>query len=384
LEQTKKDIIITVTKQFGESTAVWFAATRSFVLLEKPAFEVFDQYIHDIPVASIVDYFIATYNAAIEDSKRFVNDIIEGINQLNNPENAVYEPQKVRVEFDNYSYPIYAEKYYLIGNTTICFRYGNEWLMDCFHPTMAHLESDSTSSDHLLEVVALNDLYIFRYNGISQEAFSVENGHYLRGAVSQKLFGIVYDIEDRDWMVTLHSAAISDGKSVLIFPAEAGSGKSTLTAILQAHDYTVLSDDFNAINRINKSAYRLPLSISVKEGSLKTLKPFYPQLGDIVPEKAVTGKVVRYLPVANNDPKSKVAFPVKAFVFVKYSKDGPFIFEEVERKEAMQSLLPETWVNPDPENVKQFFNWFDEIVFYRLQYSDYHDALVSISMLFNK
>lgn len=384
MKRTKKDAIVTVTKEIGESTAVWFAASRSFVLFEKPAYEVFDKYIQDIPVSGIVDYFISCYNVIIDDSQKFVNEIIEEINRLNDPVNAVYQPLELHAEFDNSSFCLFSEKFYLIGNELVCFKYGSEWLMNCFHPAMAHLESDSTSSDQLFEVFELNDLLIFRHNGKAMEAFFVENSHYLRGAVSKKLFGVLYGVDDSDWMVTLHSAAVSDGKSAIIFPAQAGNGKSTLSAILQAHDFTVLSDDFNAINRMNGYVYRFPLAISVKEGSLKVLTPFYAELAEIIPEKAATGKVVRYLPVANNKPGLPAAFPVKAFVFVKYSETEPFVFEEVERREAIQTLLYETWVNPDPENVAQFFNWFDKISFYRLQYSDYHDAIDSISLLFKK
>jgi hypothetical protein len=75
---------------------------------------------------------------------------------------------------------------------------------------------------------------------------------------------------------------------------------------------------------------------------------------------------------------------VKAFVFVKYSEEESFIFEEIENREAIQSLLPETWVNPDSENVARFFDWFDEIRFYRLRYADYEDAMNAIELLFKK
>jgi hypothetical protein len=384
LKRTKKDKIVTVSKQIGESTAVWFAASRSFVLFEKPAWEVFEKYIHNLPVLEIVDYFTFTYNVTFEDSQKFVAEIIDRINLMNDPANAVYHSPKLCADFDDCIFPIYYEKCYLIGNMTIRFKFGSEWLMSCFHPAMAHLESDFLSSDQLFEVFELNDLLIFRHNGEVSDVFSVENSHYLRGAVSQKLYGVIYGVDDQDWMVTLHSAAISDGRSAIIFPAQAGSGKSTLSAILQAHGYTILSDDFNAINRKNGFAYRLPLAISVKEGSLNTLIPFYPELAEIIPEKAATGKVVRYLPVENNKPGLQAAFPVKAFVFVKYSEAEPFVFEEVDKREAIQTLLAETWVKPDPDNVAQFFNWIDNISFYRLQYSDYLDAVNAISHLFKE
>lgn len=384
MKRTKKNEFTTVSKQFGESIAVWFAASRSFVLFEKPAWEVFDQYSNDHSVEDIVDYFALKYNVTSEESLQFINEIIEGINRLNDPANAVYKSPEIRPEFDTYVFPIFSEKCYIIGNEIIHFRYGSEWIMNCFHPSMAHLENYSLSKSHIIDVFELDDLLIFRYNGKTVEVFAFVNSHFLRGAVSQKLFSILYDIDDQDWMVTLHSGAVSDGRSAIIFPAQAGSGKSTLSAILQAHGFTILSDDFNAVNRKNGYVYRLPLAVSIKEGSLKTLLPFYPELQEIVPEKAVTGKVVRHLPVANNKPGLPAGFPVKAFVFVKYSEAEPFIFEEVDKKEAIQTLLPETWVNPTSNNVTQFFNWFDNINFYRLQYADYQDALNAVELLFRK
>ncbi|HEY3389661.1 MAG TPA: hypothetical protein VGK38_08835 [Prolixibacteraceae bacterium] len=384
MKSAKKDEVVTVSKKIGASTAVWFAASRSFVLFENPAWEVFDKYMHNLTVAEIVDFLNLSYDLSEEEILQFVNDIIAWVDQLNDPVNETYHSPELRAEFDDFAFPLFSEKYYQIGNEFVCFRYGSEWLMNCFHPTMSHLNTNSEIGKHLFEVFEIGDLLIFRYNGKSVEAFDFKNSHFLRGAVSQKLFGVIYGVADQDWMVTLHSAAVSDGQSAIIFPAQAGSGKSTLSALLQAHGFTVLSDDFNAINSKNGFVYRLPLSISVKEGSLKTLELFYPELNEISPEKAATGKIVRHLPVANNIPGSQTAFPVKAFVFVKYSEAEPFVFEEVEKREAIQALLPETWVNPDPENVARFFDWFDEISFYRLQYSDYQEAIDAIELRFKK
>ena len=371
-----------MSKRIGESTAVWFASSRSFVLLEQPAWKVFDRYVNGLSKEDIINDLSVTYNIPEASSHQFVNDIIEGIIQLSDPANSPYQQPELLPEFDEYLFPAFSEKSYQIGESFIRFRYGSEWLMHCFHPAMAHLETGSKIVDHLFEVFEFAGLLIFRHNGKAIEAFKSENSHYLRGAVSQKLFSVLYKIADKDWMITLHSAAVSDEKSAIVFPAQAGSGKSTLSALLQANNYMVLSDDFNVINRNNGFVYRLPLAISVKEGSLKTLEPFYPELKEILPEQAVTGKVVRHLPVINNKPGENAAFPVKAFVFVKYSETGPFAFEEVDRREAIQTLLPETWVNPTPENVMQFFDWLDGISFYRLQYSANQDAMDAISRLF--
>jgi hypothetical protein len=383
LKRSRKEEIITVSKRIGDSTAIWFASSRSFVLLEQPAWEVFDRYLNDWTAKAIFDYVSSSYNLEDEDSQKFVNEIIEGIIQLNDPANLPYQQPELVPEFNEYQFPLFAEKFYMIGETLFRFRYGSEWLLRCFHPTMAHLETGSQIAEHLFEVFEQDGLLIFRHNGKAIEAFKSENSHYLRGAVSQKLFSVLYEIKDEDWMITLHSAAVSDGKSAIVFPAQAGSGKSTLSAILQAQGFMVLSDDFNAVNQDNGFVYRLPLAISVKEGSLKTLEPYYPTLKEILPEQAATGKIVRHLPVTNNQPGEHTAFPVKALVFMSYAESEPFIFEEIDEREAIQLLLPETWVNPTSENVVQFFTWIEGISFYRLQYAVNQDAITAIDGLFN-
>jgi len=104
LEITKKIEVVTVSKKIGESTAVWFAASRSFVLFEKPAWEVFDKYIHDQQVPEIVDYLSLSYDLSEEEIKQFVNDIITWVDKLNDPANIVYHTPELQIEFDDFSF----------------------------------------------------------------------------------------------------------------------------------------------------------------------------------------------------------------------------------------------------------------------------------------
>lgn len=334
--------------------------------------------------ASIIDHLANEYRLERTETAVFVHDILNGIYQLSDPANIAYQSLPLRPQYDDCLYELYTEKWYHIGDEVIHFRYGNEWLMHCFHPSMAHLERSSANSSHLFELFECDSKLIFRYNGRGVEAFEPHNSQYLRGSVSQKLFSTVYKVPDSDWMITLHSAAVSNGHSAVVFPAQAGSGKSTLSALLQVKGFTVLSDDFNVVNRTNGFIYRLPLAISVKEGSKETLFPFYSELNHTEAELATTGKWVHYLPVRNNLPGEKAFFPVSAIVFVQYSDDEPFSFNAVDQKVAIQTLLPETWVNPAPENVACFLDWFKKIPCYRLCYSVNEDAINAITKLFNE
>jgi len=80
----------------------------------------------------------------------------------------------------------------------------------------------------------------------------------------------------------------------------------------------------------------------------------------------------------------KKGFKAKKFVFVNYADDKIFKFEELTKKIALQRLLQETWVNPKPHIVSEFFKWFDKIEFYELTYSKTSDAIAAVSELFKQ
>jgi hypothetical protein len=382
-QQMIKDTVI-VKKRIGDSYAVWFEPSRSFVLFEMPAYEVFSLYSEGKGVNEIINDFKDKYGLNLSEGKKFVEDIIERTEAYCNPDNAPYKSPELVNDFKNITFEIFSENHYHIGDKSITFHYGTDWLMNCFHPFIVHLEETTLSTrDFLFEVFEHSGLLVVRCNGEIVEVFRPKDLNYLRGCVWQKLYGVLYDLNEEDWMITLHASGISNGKSSIIFPAQAGSGKSTLAALLQSNNFTIISDDFITIDRKFGFSYRLPAAISIKEGSVKILSQYYPELNDIVSQKASTAKIVRYLPLKNNLDGTENKFPVKAFVFVNYSPDEPFTISKVGKKEALKALLAETWVNPDPENVVEFFNWIDDKEFYRLKYSDNVDAVQCISKLFS-
>jgi hypothetical protein len=375
---------VIVKKRIGDSYAVWFEPSRSFVLLEKPAHEVLSLYSEGLNIKEIINVVRKNHELTKSESKKFVEEIINRIEIYSNQKNAPYKSPEIFSDLENINFDVFSEKCYRIVNKSIVFHYSSDWLMNSFHPFFNYLEEKNIStSDFLFEVFEHEGLLILKYNGEIVEAFRYKDLNYFRGCVTQKLYSVIYNISSEDWMITSHASGVSNGKSSIIFPAQAGSGKSTLIALLQAHNFMVLSDDFVTIDRIDGYSYRLPAAISVKNGSVKILSQYYPELKDIATQKASTGKIVRYLPLKNNQKGVANMFPVKAFVFVNYSPNEPFSFIQMELREALPALLAETWVNPYPENVGQFFDWIDTKDFYRLNYSNNNDAIQAITNLFN-
>jgi hypothetical protein len=204
---------------------------------------------------------------------------------------------------------------------------------------------------------------------------------YFTGNVRQLQYSIVFDKGFYDWMGMLHASGIVCNNEAVLFSAAAGSGKTTISALLKAHGYGYLSDDFIAVD-MQGNAYPFPAAISVKEGAVDVLSEFFPELKTTGTEQTFIGKTVHYLPVFNLGENSRQGTPVKAFVFVQYSPDKNFEFEPVEKSRALQILLQETWVNPNPESVQCFLDWIDQTLFFRLTYSATNEAIKAVEKIY--
>lgn len=364
--------------------AVWFKASRIFLMIEEPAFYILKLFLKNTPQDEISHKFSIRYNTPIADVKNFVLEINQTFGQHLIP----FEKESLSASDLSYTQfqckKFYSEKTYSFNNLLIKISYGDRELEDVIHPLVAHFKFDKQSSpNHLFEIFRHSDKLFFKANGNFVEELKINETGYLKAAVLLRLLSILHEVKHEHWMMTIHAAAVTDGSSAVVFPAMAGSGKSTLAALLHAHGFNMLSDDFLAMDVINKSIYQLPVAATIKDGSFDVLSPYFPELNDISLEKAYTGKEVRYLPI-NNSLNTKVGFMAKKFVFITYCAGEPLKFEMVSKKIALQALLHETWINPIPSVVTEFFDWFNKTQFFELKYSKTSDALKIVKGLFKE
>ena len=374
----------TIIKSFGNTHAIWFQQSKSFLLLEEPAFEVFKNYFAEVEKEEITEICQQKYGHLDGNIPQFVDEIIEHIRYYDNPENVDDISSKSLLSGDIKAESFLPQVNYKIGNKHIAVSYGSEYLKFAIHPLIAHLEIDiQENPKHIIECFQRDDLLVAKYNGQIVEAFHADKIEYFTGGVKQLMYSILYDRGYNDWMTMLHASGITSNNRAILFSAAAGSGKSTISAILKAHSFGYLSDDFIATDVAGR-AFAFPAAISIKEGSIKTLTEYYPELLINKTKKSFIGKSVKYIPVFNITEESYEGVPVKAFVFVKFSKTDKHVFEKVDKKEALQLLLKETWVNPEPEVVTGFFNWVEKTTFYKLHYSETGQALAAVQQIFNE
>ena len=361
--------------------AAWFKASHRFMLLAEPAYFVLEKYFRKMLPHKIAIECEQKYGTSGAVARKFVYDVIaETESGMLSPESSA---SGVRNEDISLSLPENCiVRDYAAGKINLRITYGDPEMVNLLHPLIAHMEKENHTGDsHSLGLIRSDGLFILTSGDEIAEIMPSDQSGFFKAAVFMKLLCLLYNMTPGSWMMSVHASGITDGRNAVLFPASVGRGKSTLSALLNAKGYDLLSDDFVMLDNHSCLAYELPLAMTIKEGSFDVLKEFFPELEQSSLSKASTGKMVRYLTPKNHYADAAHCVPVRGVVFVSFSPGEPFSFEKTSRKEAFKALLGETWINPEPKNVRQFFDWFNNSDFYAMSYSRTEDALNAVSKL---
>ena len=62
--------------------------------------------------------------------------------------------------------------------------------------------------------------------------------------------------------------------------------------------------------------------------------------------------------------------PCNTIVLVNYNRDVErTIIEPISKKLVLETIIPESWLSPQPSNAKRILDWLDTIECYKLTYS---------------
>lgn len=370
-----------ITRIFGDKYAVWFRKSKTFLLLEQPAYRVLQLLTEGKNATAISTVCTNEFSIPDVDAGLFVNELVQIFTRLNRYKKSNRLSQKKKCEKISIPNDFNTTKHYRFGSTVVRFDFQNEWLQHIVHPSFLHHDCDcQIAVEHHIRCFGNNEFLVLSYNGKTIEAFRKTDIEYYKGAVSQLVYSILYKKPFHEWMCTLHASGVHLNNRAIIFSAAAGSGKSTVSSILHANGCQLISDDFVAATPDGR-VYPFPASMTVKEGAMPVLSKLYTELKEKKPEKASTGKMVRYLPVYNYDEKLLDGIGVSAFVFVKYEAGSGFSFSAIDKKEALQLLLQETWVNPKSKFVDAFFTWVENTPFYRMTYDNNEKMIAAVKKL---
>jgi hypothetical protein len=192
-------------------------------------------------------------------------------------------------------------------------------------------------------------------------------------------------VNAHDFLFCIHSGVVGTGKSCILLPAAAGSGKSSLTAALIQRGFGYFSDEVALIERTTLLVPPVPIAICVKSTGWDLMARYYPEISTLPIHRRGDGKVVRYIPPPAGAAQQPPA-PVSHIIFPRYDKDAPTELKPIARSEALRRLMGECQAlrqRLDRENVANLIRWIAGIDCYALTFSSLDEAAELVAATVN-
>lgn len=366
-------------KVVEDKTIIWFKESNQYIIFENTTSNIIINLIKGKSINTIA----RELSKNIEAPEDKIIDFIKGIKKQFLDTHTSEDESKIDFNYTDIPNQFQFIKYYKINNAVFKISFLSEKELSLIHPKFSHLETTQIENhQYTFKVFSkLNSIILFVDNRFIG-AWSNENVHYFQGKFSMEFIQKIHQKEENEWMGVFHASALSNSKKSILFLGDSGNGKSTSLALLQAHGFTCLADDFVPIDSNKKQVYSFPAAISIKKSSLETLLPIYPELKTTAEYNFKRlNKIVRFLKPNNTDYSKHLA--CKDLIFIKYQKDSELNFKKISKLHAFQKLVPDSWLSPQTDNVEQFLDWFSELNCYELFYSNNEEMINIVQKIFN-
>jgi hypothetical protein len=254
-------------------------------------------------------------------------------------------------------------------------------VLQMIHPAIAHLEIDYNSHIKTYFDIFLDtkNLCLFK-NKVPIITVPKRDYHLIQGKFIVQLLNAIYKKEEQDWIATLHGCTIAKGENAILLIGATGKGKSTLSTILASHGFELVADDVSALSYRDLSIYNNPFAISVKSGAFSVLKPMVSNF-DALPLISFNQNkgALKYIPF---QPSKSSNYPCKAILLVNFDNNAASQLKEASVSEVLETLIPDSWLSPNPEHARAFLDWLTNVSFYKLNYSNNSFALKQINNIF--
>lgn len=361
---------------YGTCYVLWYSKSNNYSIVEAEFKVLLDYYFQS-------DSLIEFSESLSKLDKSLDSDAICKTIEtyLNNCNKAKEDSLEIRPKFTETGRNILTQ--YSISGKCIRIYFDSDLVKKTIHPQIAHLETETNSKPHTIFDVYLDNgnLCLFK-DGQLITAVPKRNYHLLQGKFVMQLLCLTHDKNESDWISTFHGSTITNETSSVLFVGTSGSGKSTLCSLLASHGFNLVADDVSAMSSKDSNIYVNPSALSIKKGAFSTLKPIITGFDDLPITIFNKSKGhLKYVPFPS--PKNN-NYPCKAIVMVNYKDNTDTKLEEVRVNEILETLIPDSWLSPDPFHAKQFLDWLETISFYHLTYSDTKSVLRTLNGLFAK
>lgn len=274
--------------------------------------------------------------------------------------------------------------HYAFGTSHLIVNYGSLKLQNLIHPQWSHNAVDTNKNAKVVFDIFEKDnfSYLFKNQDFIGQ-YSAAEYHLLQGQFSLQLINTLYNKTEADWIATFHASTVCNDKEAIMLIGASGNGKSTLSAVLMAHGFDLLADDFTPLLAETKALYRVPSAISIKEGAFSMLEQLYPDFEQYPRYKSTSKTVpIKYIPPNKSFSSAVSHLPCTKIVFVTYDPTATSHLKAVPTEKILETLIPESWLSPLAPNAALFLEWLQELTCYELSYSDNSMAVSKFSELF--
>lgn len=364
----------------GNNHVVWFQASNKYIIISSLLNKLITLFLASVSFETFKNKVIKVKDYTNPDLLTLYNDIEVFLNECNQPKETLIAKN---VQLDKSQRKI--TNYYKIHKLFFEIHFSSEKLKSIIHPQLEHLEIKTPKHSATISFDIYHksqQLYLFK-NEIIVDFYTLKENHLLQGKFAMKLLCAINNNKESDWIGTFHASTVrKQNKSSMLIGAS-GSGKSTFTALLMADGFNLVADDITPILSKDKKIYSYPAAVSIKSGAFATLNKIIPKFDELKEHYINPFKGnVKYFPSKNTDGITN-GYKCHALVYINYNKDcKTTILENLDLSEALNILIPESWLEPSKENAKRFLEWLQTLRCYKLTYSNNNDAITKFSELF--
>lgn len=364
----------TYQQLFGSFWVLWYKKSNTYSVVDTDFKHLLYDYI-ECPSLNAFKSKLATIDSNL-DSIAIANNLQSYLEHCN-----VEQSYEAELNTSFIASKCKISKTYIFQNKVFRINFDSDIVQKTIHPSIAHLETtEKVIANVSYDIYIDNDqLCLFKDEALVRMV-PKRDYHLIQGKFAMELLCYVHNKKESDWLGTFHGSTIADGKNSILFIGESGKGKSTLCAMLTAKGFELVADDVSPMLASDSNIYHNPSAISIKEGAFNLLRSLisdFDSFPDVIFNK--TKGIIKYLPCKN---PIETNYPCKAIIMVNYNKGSETKLELISIKEVLETLIPESWLSPNPNHAKQFLDWLSQTPVYKLTYSSTNSVTEEITNCF--
>jgi len=271
-----------------------------------------------------------------------------------------------------------ARVFYQVDDIAFAIHYPNETFFKHLHPVYKYLYVDKPDAKTIISVdfVKSGDLWEVQWNNTPIE-MAVSKSR-LATYLQEKMMTCAYQAQP--YLISLHAASVEKSGKVIVMPAVAESGKTTLTATLVYNGFKLFSDESTSLDD-DGYVHPLPFCMNIKEGSWGILAEMYPQLSKSDTHSRFDDQNIRFITPRNmHKGRQKASY----IIFPKYILGAKTSLTLISATEALLKINEASYQVQDNMDKNKFELILENLLSlpkYTLEYSDLNEAIDTISGL---